>query len=57
MRHSDNDDNLVEIQEEQANEYRRSQLISNIENTLSKMTLQELEALYYSMSTMNYSND
>jgi hypothetical protein len=38
-------------------EYRRDELISLIERSLRKLTLQELEALYYDMSTKNYIND
>ncbi|MBQ5971725.1 MAG: hypothetical protein IJL45_04905 [Prevotella sp.] len=45
-----------DITEEQQ-QYRREQLISSIEQSLSKMTLQELEALHYDMSTKNYIND
>ena len=38
-------------------EYRRDELINLIERSLKKLTLQELEALYYDMSTKNYIND
>ena len=38
-------------------EYRRDELLSIIERSLKKLTLQELEALYYDMSTKNYIND
>ena len=44
-------------QSEEQQAYRREVLIGNIEVALSKMTLQELEALYYDMSTKNYIND
>lgn len=38
-------------------EYRREELIRSIEHTIRNMTLQELEALHYDMSTKNYIND
>jgi hypothetical protein len=38
-------------------EYRREELIRIIEHSLENLTLQELEALYYDMSTKNYIND
>lgn len=41
----------------QSEEYRREELIKKIENSIEKLTLQELEALYYDMSTKNYIND
>ncbi len=41
----------------QSEEYRREELIRKIENSVEKLTLQELEALYYDMSTKNYIND
>jgi len=44
-------------QSEEQQAYRREVLIGNIEMALSKMTLQELEALHYDMSTKNYIND
>ena len=37
--------------------YRREELIRIIELSVEKLTLQELEALYYDMSTKNYIND
>ncbi len=40
-----------------SDEYRRDELINLIEHSLKKLTLQELEALYYDMSTKNYIND
>ncbi len=43
--------------EQRNNEFRRDELISLIERSLKKLTLQELEALYYDMSTKNYIND
>ena len=42
---------------EQAKDYRREELIRKIEHAVSNLTLQELEALYYDMSTKNYIND
>lgn len=41
----------------QSEEYRREELIRIIEHSVEKLTLQELEALYYDMSTKNYIND
>ena len=37
-------------------QYRREELIRVIEQSLEQLTLQELEALYYDMSTKNYIN-
>ena len=42
---------------EQSEEYRRDELIRKIEHAVGNMTLQELEALYYDMSTKNYINN
>jgi len=41
----------------QSDEYRRDELIRIIEHSVEKLTLQELEALYYDMSTKSYIND
>lgn len=41
----------------QSEDYRREELIRVIEHSLEKLTLQELEALYYDMSTKSYIND
>ncbi|MBO4611726.1 MAG: hypothetical protein J5671_00985 [Bacteroidaceae bacterium] len=38
----------------QSEEYRRDELIRAIEHSIKNLTLQELEALYYDMSTKNY---
>jgi hypothetical protein len=38
-------------------EYRREELIRMIEHSIQKLTLQELEALYYDMTTKNYISD
>ena len=38
-------------------EYRREELIRKIEHAVSGLTLEELEALYYDMTTKNYIND
>ena len=38
-------------------EYRRDELIRMIERAVEKLTLPELEALYYDMTTKNYIND
>ena len=40
----------------QTEEYRREELIRIIEHSVETLTLQELEALYYDMSTKNYVN-
>lgn len=40
-----------------ADEYRRDELIRMIEHAVEKLTLPELEALYYDMTTKNYIND
>ncbi len=40
-----------------SDDYRRDELIRVIEHSVEKLTLQELEALYYDMSTKNYIND
>ena len=37
-----------------SDEYRREELIRLIERSVQQLTLQELEALYYDMSTKNY---
>ncbi len=41
----------------QSEEYRREELIRIIEHSVERLTLQELEALYYDMTTKNYIND
>ena len=41
----------------QSEEYRREELIRVIEHSVENLTLQELDALYYDMSTKNYIND
>ena len=40
----------------QSDDYRRDELIRKIEHSLESLTLHELEALYYDMSTKNYIN-
>ncbi len=40
-----------------SDDYRREELIRIIERSVEKLTLQELETLYYDMSTRNYIND
>lgn len=42
---------------EQMDEHRRDELIRKIEHSVEKLTLQELEALYYDMTTKNYINE
>ena len=41
----------------QTDEHRRDELIRIIEHNVEKLTLQELEALYYDMTTKSYIND
>ena len=41
----------------QSDDFRREELIKAIEQSIERLTLQELEALYYDMSTKNYIND
>lgn len=41
----------------QSEEYRREELIRIIEHSVENLTLQELEALYYDMSTKNFINE
>lgn len=41
----------------QSDEFRRDELIRALEHSISKLTLQELEALYYDMTTKNYIKD
>ena len=40
----------------QTDDFRREELIQKIEHSVENLTLQELEALYYDMSTKNYIN-
>ena len=40
-----------------SDEFRREELIRVIEHSVENLTLQELEALYYDMSTKNYINE
>jgi len=39
-----------------SDDFRREELIRVIEHSVENLTLQELEALYYDMSTKNYIN-
>ena len=41
----------------QSDDYRRDELIRIIEHSVEKLTLAELEALYYDMTTKLYIND
>ena len=41
----------------QSEEQRRDELIRLIESSVEKLTLPELEALYYDMTTKSYIND
>ena len=38
-------------------DYRRDELLRIIEHSVENLTLQELEALYYDMTTKNFIND
>ena len=38
-------------------DYRREELIRNIERQIEQMTLRQLEMLYYELSTKDYSSD
>ncbi|MBR1428133.1 MAG: hypothetical protein IJ582_03760 [Prevotella sp.] len=40
-----------------SDDFRREELIRMIERSVKNLTLQELEALYYDMSTKNYINE
>ena len=40
-----------------SDDFRREELVRNIEHAISRLTLQELEALYYDMSTKSYINE
>ena len=42
---------------EQSEEFQREELIRKIEATVKNMSLRELEALYYEMSTKSFAND
>ena len=41
----------------QSDDYRREELMRKIEHSLESLTLQELEALFYDMSTKNFINE
>ena len=41
----------------QSDDYRRDELIRIIEHSVEKLTLQELETLYYDMTTKSYINE
>lgn len=41
----------------QSEEYRREELIRKIEHSIENLTLQELEAVYYDLTTKNFIND
>jgi hypothetical protein len=41
----------------QSDDFRRDELIRIIEHSFEKLTLAELEALYYDMNTKNYINE
>lgn len=48
---------MTNMNNNQFDDYRREELIRIIEHTVEKLTLSELEALYYDMMTKNYIND
>ena len=48
---------MVYMNKYQSDDYRREELIRIIEHSVEKLTLAELEALYYDMSTKSYIND
>lgn len=41
----------------ESDDFRREEMIRAIEHSIKNLTLQELEALYYDMSTKNFIND
>jgi len=41
----------------QPDDFRRDELIRIIEHSVEKLTLQELEALYYDMTTKSFINE
>ena len=41
----------------QSDDFRREELIRIIEHSVEKLTLQELEALYYDMTTKSFINE
>ena len=41
----------------QSDEFRREELVRQIERAVESLSLQELEALYYDMSAKNYIDD
>ena len=41
----------------QLDDFRRDELIRIIEHSVEKLTLQELEALYYDMTTKSFINE
>ena len=41
----------------QPDDFRRDELICIIEHSVEKLTLQELEALYYDMTTKSFINE
>ena len=41
----------------QSDDYRREELLRALEHALGRLSLAELEALYYDMSTKNYISD
>ena len=41
----------------QSDDFHRDELIRKIEHSVENLTLPELEALYYDMSTKNYINE
>ena len=48
---------MVYMNQFQSDDYRSDELIRIIEHSVEKLTLTELEALYYDMTTKNFIND
>lgn len=51
------DEDMAYTRFEQSEEFQREELIRKIEATVKNMSLRELEALYYEMSTKSFAND
>ena len=51
------DEDMAYTRFEQSEEFQREELIRKIEATVKNMSLRELEALYYELSTKSFAND
>ena len=51
------DEDMAYTRFEQSEEFQREELIRKIETTVKNMSLRELEALYYELSTKSFAND